>query len=58
VNVYEAFIEEVRALRIPADTQAVAVVDQLTRACKRAQMVADGELSTVADRARVKLRDE
>lgn len=44
-NVYEAFIAEMDALTILADESAVSVVGQLTRAVKRAQMVADGELN-------------
>lgn len=49
-SVYERFIEEVEALAISAERPAVWVVGELTRACKRAQMVADGELLPVADR--------
>lgn len=50
MNVYERFIEEVDALVIKADKPAVAVVGELTRAVKRAQMVVDGELPRVAER--------
>lgn len=49
-NVYQRFCEEVDALVIGADDSAVAVVGDLTRAVKRAQMVVDGELAPVADR--------
>lgn len=51
MNVYEAFIAEVDALTIRADDRAVAVVGELTRAVKRAQMVVDGELRPIAERA-------
>lgn len=51
MTVYERFIEESEAMLIKADDSAVHVVGMLTRAVKRAQMVADGELPTVAERA-------
>lgn len=57
MNVYERFIEEVEALDISAYEQAVSVVGQLTRAVKRAQMVVDGELRTVAERESVAERN-
>jgi hypothetical protein len=49
-NVYESFIAEVEALTINATDSAVSVVGVLTRAVKRAQMVADGELRPVSER--------
>lgn len=52
-NVYERFIEEVDMLTIRADQPATAVVGELTRAVKRAQLVVDGELRPVADRQRL-----
>ena len=52
-DVYEAFIAEVEALTIRADMPAVAVVGELTRAVKRAQMVVDGEIRPVSERAAV-----
>lgn len=50
-NVYERFIEEVDALTIGADDSAVHVMGVLTRAVKRAQMVVDGDLKPVGERA-------
>lgn len=49
-NVYQRFVEEVDALTIQGADPAVKVVGELTRAVKRAQMVVDGELATVAAR--------
>jgi hypothetical protein len=49
-DVYRRFIEELDAMTIHADEQAVAVVGLLTRAVKRAQMVFDGELASAATR--------
>lgn len=51
-NVYQRFIEEVDAIIVAGGDPAVKVVGDLTRAVKRAQMVVDGELPTVAERLR------
>lgn len=50
-TVYDRFHEEINAMVIPAAWSAVRVVGELTRAVKRAQMVADGELAPVAERS-------
>ena len=47
---YTRFIEEVEALTIKADDPTVAVVGELTRAAKRAQMVVDEDLPPVGYR--------
>lgn len=44
---YEAFLTEMRKVKVMADAPAVAVVGACTRAAKRAQLVVDGE--TVSD---------
>ena len=49
-TVYEAFTQEVDALRIPADMPAVQVVGVLTRAVKRGQLVIDRELAPIGQR--------
>jgi hypothetical protein len=53
MDVYELFMLEMNGLqpKIKADDSAVSVVGVLTRAVKRAQMVANGELAPVAERA-------
>lgn len=50
VDVYHRFIEEFDALTIRADDPAAHVVGVLFRACKRAQMVHDGDLAPVRER--------
>jgi hypothetical protein len=50
LNVYEAFIAEVHVLTIHVDLPTAAVVGELTRAVKRAQMVVDGDLAPVTER--------
>jgi hypothetical protein len=50
MNVYELFHEEMDALTIQSTMSAVHVVAIMTRAVKRAQLVADGELAPVKDR--------
>lgn len=50
-DVYHRFIQEVEALTIKADWGAVKVVGELTRAVKRAQLVTDGDLAPVNERA-------
>ena len=50
MNVYDLFIEEMDALTIHSTMPAVQVVAIMTRACKRAQLVADGELARVMER--------
>lgn len=50
LNVYQRFCEEVDALTIKVDDGVLAVVGDLTRAVKRAQMVVDGDLRPVAER--------
>jgi hypothetical protein len=49
-NVYQRFLEELDAMEISARDNAVQVVGFCIRAVKRAQMVYDGELPTVAAR--------
>ena len=53
ITFYELFIQEVDALTIMADASVVHVVGELTRAAKRAQLVADGELCPVNERVAV-----
>lgn len=53
MNFYERFILELDALTIKADMPAAAVCGELIRAAKRAQMVVDGELPPVSERAHV-----
>ena len=50
---YERYIEELDAITIMADDSAAAVVGICTRAAKRAQMVVDGELPGLSERASV-----
>ena len=57
IDVYGRFIEEMDALRVDANASAVEVVGLCFRAVKRAQMVADGELATVAARSIPQLRE-
>lgn len=49
-NVYRLFCQEVEGFTIKADESAVSVVERLTRACARAQMVHDGTLPVLAER--------
>ena len=49
-NVYRRFIEELDGMTIAANTPAVIVIDRLTRAVARAQLVVDGELPVLAER--------
>lgn len=60
MNVYERFIEEVKALGLDANLSAVQVVGELTRACKRAQNQVDfeAEMRDIAIEAVRRERDD